>query len=89
MEHAASRASGMPLGTAWICTKLGRTYYKRLRKQIVVQVPVTIKGICKDRSTYEIRGLVPINKMCVKAPELAIDAHTPTRNRKAKQLVMD
>ena len=73
----------------WDFTRLGRAFYKRLRRNFVVQVPVVIKGIRKDRSTYSIKGVVPISKMGIKAPELAIYAHTPTRIRKAKQFVMD
>ena len=73
----------------WDFTKLGRAFYKKLRRNFVVQVPVIIKGMRKDRTTYEIKGVVPISKMGVKAPTLAIDAHTPTRNRKAKQMVLD
>ena len=42
----------------WDFTKLGRTYYKKLRRNCVVQVPVTIDGIRKDRSTYSIKGVV-------------------------------
>ena len=54
-----------------------------------MQVPVTIKGIRKDRTTYSIKGVVPINKMGVKATEIALDTDTPTRNRRAKQIFLD
>jgi hypothetical protein len=73
----------------WDFTKLGKRYYQRLRRNWVVQVPVTIKGLRKDRSTYEIKGVVPISKMGIAAPNMAIDADTPTRNRRAKQMVLD
>ena len=52
----------------WDFTKLGKRYYQRLRRNWVVQVPVTIKGLRKDRSTYEIKGVVPIAKMGMTAP---------------------
>ena len=55
----------------------------------MVQVSVTIKGLRKDRSTYEVKGVVPISKMGITAPNLPLDADTPTRNRRAKQMVLD
>ena len=76
-------------GNRWDFTKLGTRYYKRLRRNWVVQVPVTIKGVRTDRSTYEVKGVVPIAKMGMTAPNLALDADTPTRNRRAKQMVLD
>ena len=54
-----------------------------------MQVPVTIRGLRKDRSTYEIKGVVPISKMGIAAPSLPLDADTPTRNRRAKQMILD
>ena len=73
----------------WDFTNLGKKYYQRLRRNWVVQVPVTIHGLRKDRSTYEIKGVVPVAKMGITAPSLPLDADTPTRNRRAKQLVLD
>ena len=60
-----------------------------MRRNWVVQVPDTIKGQRKDRSTYEIKGVVPIAKMGITAPNLQLDADTPTRNRRAKRMILD
>ena len=41
----------------WDFTKLGRAFYKKLRRNFVVQVPVIIKGMRNDRTTHEIKKL--------------------------------
>ena len=47
----------------WIFTKAGTEFYKRLRRNFVIQIPVTIKGVRKDRSVYSIKGLLPIDNI--------------------------
>ena len=74
-------------GDEWKFTKAGNQFYKQLRRNFVVKVPVIIRGRRKDRSRYEIKGLLPIERAGITAPELPIDASTPTRNRKARELV--
>ena len=50
----------------WMFTKAGTEFYKRLRRNFVIQIPVTIKGIRKDRSVYSIKGLLPIEKQTLR-----------------------
>jgi hypothetical protein len=40
----------------WDFTRLGTSYYKTLRRNYVVSVPVKVQGIRKDRSAYEYRA---------------------------------
>ena len=44
----------------WNYTRLGRSYYDRDREEVVVHLPITVRGRRKNGSTYEVRGTLPV-----------------------------
>ncbi len=44
-------------------TKLGNEYYKLLRRNYVVAVPVVVTGMRKDGSKYDVKSHMPIEKI--------------------------
>ena len=46
-------------------TKLGKSFYSRLKRNYVVQIPVMVKGKRKDGSYFNIKSTLPISKMGV------------------------
>ena len=42
-------------------THLGKTYYDTSREEIILHLPIVIRGRRKDGSTYEIRGHMPVD----------------------------
>ena len=44
-------------------TDLGQSYYSRLKRNYVVQVPVRITGQRKDGSQYYIRSTLPVSRL--------------------------
>ena len=73
----------------WIFTQLGLRYYKKLRRNYVVNVPVIIRGTPPDGRTYTKRASVPISKLGISSPNIALEPTMAQRLRKVKQLVLD
>ena len=44
----------------WKLTSLGRQYYNQARDQVVVHLPIIVRGRSKNSTTYEIRGTMPV-----------------------------
>ena len=78
-----------PVTNRWDFTALGRTYYSRLRRNYVVHIPVTIRGLRKNGTTYETKAVVPVERTNVTKPSIALNTHEDERDGLIKQLVLD
>ena len=76
-----------PARQDFIFTDLGRSYYSRLKRSYVVQVPVRITGTRKDGSTYHIRSTLPVFRLGIDRVELPLNYTRARRNARIKQLV--
>ena len=68
-------------------TKLGKAYYKTIRRNYVAQVPVRVEGIRKDKSTYTYKSHTPIEKLGLKPKQLPLSLKMDERHAKVKELV--
>jgi hypothetical protein len=71
----------------WDFTRLGTRFYKTLRRNYVVSVPVKVQGVRKDRSTYEYRAHIFVEKSGLTARELRLRLRSPERNDRVRELV--
>ena len=65
-------------------TALGKSYYARLKRNYVVQVPVRVIGTRKDGSQYQIRSTLPIAKLGIDRVQLPLNLTTPQRTRRIR-----
>lgn len=65
----------------WKFTALGKAYYRTLRRNYVVQVPVVIKGSRKDGATYSRKSHMPMTKMGLKPVQVPL--HLTLEQRRA------
>lgn len=56
-----------PADNEYKFTQLGKSFYSRLKRNYVVQLPVKIRGRRKDGRYYNIKSTLPISKMGVAA----------------------
>ena len=68
-------------------TKLGKSFYARLKRNYVVQIPVKVKGKRKDGSFYNIKSTLPISKMGVDRIEMPLNLTAAQRTAKIKELI--
>ena len=68
-------------------TKLGKSFYGRLKRNYLVQVPVKVTGQRKNGTTYTIRSTLPIAKLGVDRVELPLNLTTSQRTLRVKELV--
>ena len=74
----------------WKFTKTGKAFYKTLARHYVVSLPVKLRGVRKDGTSYTQEGMhIPITKLGVNEPSIALDDNTPRRRAKIKQMVLD
>jgi hypothetical protein len=66
----------------WDFTRLGTSYYKTLRRNYVVSVPVVVRGTRADRSTYEYRAHISVQKDGLTSKELPLRLNSPERCRR-------
>ena len=71
----------------WDFTRLGTSYYKTLRRNYVVSVPVVVRGTRADRSTYEYRAHISVQKDGLTAKELPLRLSSPERYERVKELI--
>ena len=56
----------------------------------MVSLPVKLKGVRKDSTSYVQEGMhIPITKLGVNEPSIALDDNTPRRRAKIKHMVLD
>jgi hypothetical protein len=65
-------------------TDLGRSYYSRLKRNYVVQVPVRITGERRDGSQYHIRSTLPVARRGIDRVELPLNLTAAQRTEKNK-----
>ena len=70
-------------------TRLGNRYYTQLRRNYVVSVPVVVKGTRADKSTYEYRAHILVEKSGLRAKELPLRLRSPERYERVKQMVRE
>ena len=85
LERATRRWD--PASQDYKFTKLGKSFYGRLKRNYVVQVPVKITGRRKNGTTYTIRSTLPIAKLGVDRVELPLNLTTAQRTARVKELV--
>ena len=68
-------------------TDIGRSYYARLKRDYVVQVPVRITGERRDGSQYHIRSTLPVARLGIDRVELPLNLTAAQRTAKIKQIV--
>ena len=67
-------------------TALGKSYYSRLKRNYVVQVPVRVTGVRKNGTEYQIRSTLPIAKLGVDRVELPLNLTAAQRNARIKDI---
>ena len=73
-----------PAENEYVFTKLGKSFYARLKRNYVVQIPVKIKGKRKDGSSFNIKSTMLISKMGVDRIEMFLNLTAAQRTAKIK-----
>ena len=68
-------------------TKLGKSFYSRLKRNYVVQIPVKVKGKRKDGPYYNIKSTLPISNMRVDRIEMPLNLTAAQRTAKIKEII--
>ena len=68
-------------------TKLGKAYYKTIRRNYVAQVPVRVQGERRDKTRYSYKTHMPIEKLGLKPRQLPLSMRSPERYAKVKEMV--
>ena len=70
-------------------TKEGDQFYKQLRRNYVVQIPVKIIGKRLNGTTYTIKSSMPIEKLGLTNKQLPLNLTHAERKAKLKEMVED
>ena len=81
-KRAITRRLNVATGE-WVFTKLGLKYYKTLRRNYVVNVPVIINGSPSDGRAYTKQATVPICKLGISSPSIALEPTMAQRLKKS------
>ena len=76
-----------PVDNEYKFTKLGKSFYSRLKRNYVVQIPVKVKGKRKDGSYYNIQSTLPISKMGVDRIEMPLNLTADQRTTEIKDII--
>jgi len=76
-----------PVDNEYKFTKLGKSFYSRLKRNYVVHIPVKVKGKRKDGSYYNIKSTLPISKMGVDRIEMPLNLTADQRTAKIKEII--
>ncbi len=68
-------------------TALGKRYYATLRRNYVVDVPIVIKGKRKNKSTYQIRSHVKMEKLGLRPVEVPLNLTLDQRREFVKRSI--
>ena len=85
VERAVRRYD--PADNEYKFTKLGKSFYARLKRNYVVQIPVKVKGKRKDGSYYNIKSTLPISKMGVDRIEMPLNLTAAQRTARIKEII--
>ena len=72
---------------AYRFSRLGRRYYSTLRRNYVASVPVKVEGTRKDRSTYEYKAHISVEKLGLRPKQLPLSMRSPERYARVKELI--
>ena len=72
----------------WVFSRLGLKFYRNMRRSYIVNVPVTVHGTPADGRHYTKSSTIPISKLGIASPTIALEPRLQTRMEKVKQLVM-
>ena len=76
-----------PADNEYKFTKLGKSFYARLKRNYVPQIPVKVKGRRKDGSHYNVKSYMPISKMGVDRIEMPLNLTADQRTAKIKEII--
>ena len=76
-----------PADNEYKFTKLGKSFYARLKRHYIVQIPVMVKGKRKDGSYYNIKSTLPISKMGVDRIEMPLNLTAAQRTAQIKEII--
>ena len=82
-RNAVTRRLNLETGD-WVFTRLGLKFYKKLRRNYVVNVPVTIKGTPAEGREYTKKTTMPINKLGISVENIALAPTLEERLRKSQ-----
>ena len=68
-------------------TALGKSYYSRLRRNYLVQVPVNVSGVRKNGTQYQIRSSLPVAKLGIDRVTLPLNLTAAQRTQRVKEMV--
>jgi len=84
-ERAVRRYS--PVDNEYKFTALGKSFYSRLKRSYVVQIPVTIKGRRKNGTHYNVKSTMPVSKMGLDRITIPLNLTPAQRDSKIKEIV--
>ena len=68
-------------------TNLGKSFYSKIKRSYVVQLPVTVKGKRKNGTYYNIKSTLPIAKLGMDRIEMPLSLTAAQRTAKIKDIV--
>ena len=77
------------VGGEYKFTKQGDRFYKQLRRNYIVQLPVKIRGTRLNGSTYTIKSSMPIQKLGLTRKQLPLNLTHAERKATLKEMVED
>ena len=76
-----------PVENQFNFTALGKSFYSRIKRSYVVQIPVKVKGKRKNGTYYNIKSTIPISKLGVDRIEMPLNLSRQQRDVKIKDIV--
>ena len=76
-----------PVDNEFKFTVLGKSFYARLKRNYVVQVPVIIKGKRKDGTEYNVKSSLPVSRMGIDRIQMPLNLTAAARTAKIKEIV--
>ena len=68
-------------------TAMGRSFYSRVKRNFVVQIPVTIRGRRKNGTQYNIKSTLPVAKLGVDPVKMSLNLTPAQRTARIKDIV--
>ena len=84
-ERAIRRYS--PAENQFQFTALGKSFYSRIKRSYVVQIPVKVKGKRKNGTYYNIKSTLPIAKLGLDRIEMPLNLSRQQRDTRIKDMV--
>ena len=84
-ERAIRRYS--PAENQFQFTALGKSFYSRIKRSYVVQIPVKVKGKRKNGTYYNIKSTLPIAKLGLDRIEMPLNLSREQRDTRIKDMV--